>query len=57
MTNTDKLARLQNLQNQIAAMALTGKVDAAVVKYCTADKFTDDEITATLAMMVALGLV
>lgn len=56
MNPADQLARLQTLQHQIAAMRLTGKVDAARVRYATAGKFTDAEIAATLAMMAALGL-
>lgn len=57
MTDNAALARIQNLQNQIAVMRLAGKVDAKRVRYCTFDKFTDSEIEATLAMMTALGLV
>lgn len=57
MTNDPALARLQNLQTQILAMVLTGAVSATRVAYCTAGKFSDLEIDATLTMMRALGLV
>lgn len=52
-----RLARIQNLQNQIEILARYGKVDAARVKFATGEKYSDDEISATLSMMTALGLV
>jgi hypothetical protein len=51
------LERLQNLQAQVMVMARTGRsLDLARVRYCTAGRFSDDEIRHTLVYLARVGL-
>lgn len=56
MTNRNRFELLTSIGHQILAMALTGAVDVERVEYCTAGKFSTDDIRAALKMLHAGGL-
>ena len=56
-TNTNRLALLTSIGQQILAMTLTGAVDVERATYCTAGRFTTDDIRAALKMLHAAELV
>jgi len=56
MTMNEKLERLQNLQSQILAIANTGNVTAVRVMYCTAERFSLEEVTQTIIYLHQVGI-
>lgn len=57
MTTNENMKRLQNLQDQIIVMGMTGSISAERVMYCTAERWTLAEVEATLAYLSATGII
>lgn len=57
MTNADRLEALTIIGCQILSMTDSGPVDMDRARYCTAGRFSDDDLRSAIQMLHAAGLV